>query len=187
MNFASGSKTVGRIYAECIMDFENRIRLDFKNSGQKRVVDIGVEVEFPDLGLEDGYMVVTNDEILACFDPVINRILELVGDQITAVQSKNKVLQVCTSCLLDIYLTIFQCILVSGTFAKSDYLFEKIKMHCPPQFMSKVIRPNDPSNASVQGAVIAAQQMDSTIINPWWCVSSSLTRPKRVLVAARKM
>lgn len=90
MKLPDGSKMAGRVYAKCIMDFENRIKADFRNNGQKWAVDVGIEAEFPDAGIEEGYMTFTNEEILQCFEPVVNRILELVRNQIIAIQAQNR-------------------------------------------------------------------------------------------------
>ena len=95
MKLPDGSKTAGKVYAKCIMDFENRIKADFRNNGQKWAVDVGIEAEFPEAGIEEGYMTFTNEEILQCFEPVVNRILELVRNQIIAIQAQNRILQVC--------------------------------------------------------------------------------------------
>lgn len=97
MKLPDGSKTAGKVYAKCIMDFENRIKADFRNNGQKWAVDVGIEAEFPEAGIEEGYMTFTNEEILQCFEPVVNRILELVRNQIIAIQAQNRALQVSTT------------------------------------------------------------------------------------------
>lgn len=94
MKLPDGSRTAGRVYAKCIMDFENRIKADFRSNGQKWAVDVGIEADFPDAGIEEGYMTFTNEEILQCFEPVVNRILELVRNQIIAIQAQNRALQV---------------------------------------------------------------------------------------------
>ena len=94
MKLPDGSRTAGRVYAKCIMDFENRIKADFRNNGQKWAVDVGIEAEYPEAGIEEGYMTFTNEEILQCFEPVVNRILELVRNQIIAIQAQNRALQV---------------------------------------------------------------------------------------------
>ena len=94
MKLPDGSRTAGKVYAKCIMDFENRIKADFRNNGQKWAVDVGIEAEFPEAGIEEGYMTFTNEEILQCFEPVVNRILELVRNQIIAIQAQNRMLQV---------------------------------------------------------------------------------------------
>ena len=98
MKLPDGSKTAGKVYAKCIMDFENRIKADFRNNGQKWAVDVGIEAEFPEAGIEEGYMTFTNEEILQCFEPVVNRILELVRNQIIAIQAQNRILQVSSPC-----------------------------------------------------------------------------------------
>ena len=140
MKLGDGSKTAGKVYAKCIMDFENRIKADFRNNGQKWAVDVGIEAEYPEAGIEEGYMTFTNEEILQCFEPVVNRILELVRNQIIAIQAQNRQLQ---------------NVLVVGGFGASEYLFQQIKLHVPPQFQSKVVRPMDSVAAIVKGAVTA--------------------------------
>ncbi|PBP26486.1 actin-like ATPase domain-containing protein [Diplocarpon rosae] len=140
MKLPDGSKTAGRVYAKCIMDFENRIKADFRNNNQKWAVDVGIEAEFPEAGIEEGYMTFTNEEILQCFEPVVNRILELVRNQIIAIQAQNRSLQ---------------NVLVVGGFGASEYLFQQIKLHVPPQFQAKVVRPMDSVAAIVKGAVTA--------------------------------
>ncbi|KAL8926022.1 MAG: hypothetical protein Q9208_003163 [Pyrenodesmia sp. 3 TL-2023] len=140
MKLPDGSKTAGKVYAKCIMDFENRIKADFRNNGQKWAVDVGIEAEFPEAGIEEGYMTFTNEEILQCFEPVVNRILELVRSQIIGIQAQNRLLQ---------------NVLVVGGFGASEYLFQQIKLHVPPQYQSKVVRPMDSVAAIVKGAVTA--------------------------------
>ncbi|KAL1979202.1 hypothetical protein VTN96DRAFT_6513 [Rasamsonia emersonii] len=140
MKLPDGSRTAGKVYAKCIMDFENRIKADFRNNGQKWAVDVGIEADFPEAGIEEGYMTFTNEEILQCFEPVVNRILELVRNQIIAIQAQNRSLQ---------------NVLVVGGFGASEYLFQQIKLHVPPQYQSKVVRPMDSVAAIVKGAVTA--------------------------------
>ncbi|KAL1953029.1 hypothetical protein VTO42DRAFT_3757 [Malbranchea cinnamomea] len=140
MKLPDGSRTAGKVYAKCIMDFENRIKADFRNNGQKWAVDVGIEADFPEAGIEEGYMTFTNEEILQCFEPVVNRIIELVRNQIIAIQAQNRPLQ---------------NILIVGGFGASEYLFQQIKLHVPPQYQSKVVRPMDSVAAIVKGAVTA--------------------------------
>lgn len=45
--------------------------------------------------------------------------------------------------------------LVVGGFGASEYLFQQIKLHVPPQYQSKVVRPMDSVAAIVKGAVTA--------------------------------
>lgn len=42
-----------------------------------------------------------------------------------------------------------------GGFGASEYLFQQIKLHVPPQYQSKVVRPMDSVAAIVKGAVTA--------------------------------
>jgi hypothetical protein len=44
---------------------------------------------------------------------------------------------------------------VVGGFGASEYLFQQIKLHVPPQFQNKVVRPMDSVAAIVKGAVTA--------------------------------
>lgn len=89
-----GSKTVSRVYAKAMVDFDTRIKDEFRNNGQKWAVDIGIESEWPEADIDEGFMVFTNDEIQNCFEPVIERIMELVKSQVFAVQSQYKTLGV---------------------------------------------------------------------------------------------
>lgn len=50
---------------------------------------------------------------------------------------------------------ILQNVLVVGGFGASEYLFQQIKLHVPPQFQNKVVRPMDSVAAIVKGAVTA--------------------------------
>lgn len=79
------------------MDFDKRIKDDFRNNGQKWAVDVGIESVWPEADIDEGYMVFTNDEIQKCFEPVIGRILELMKNQVLAVQSQYKTLGVRTT------------------------------------------------------------------------------------------
>lgn len=88
MGLPEGSKTAGRVYAKCIMDFEHRIKGDFRNTGQKWAVDVGIEAEFPEAGIEEGYMTFLNEEILGCFTPVVNRIVEMAKEHMRQVIDK---------------------------------------------------------------------------------------------------
>ncbi|MCJ1423028.1 hypothetical protein MMC29_000909, partial [Sticta canariensis] len=156
MRLPDGSKTAGKVYAKCIMDFENRIKADFRNNGQKWAVDVGIEAEFPEASIEEGYMTFTNEEILQCFEPVVNRILELVRNQIIGIQAQNRILQVAhLNSLSSTANNTLQNVLVVGGFGASEYLFQQIKLHVPPQFQAKVVRPMDSVAAIVKGAVTA--------------------------------
>jgi len=86
----------GKIYGKSILDFENRIKGDFRNNGQKWATDVGIVRDSPEADIEEGYMVFTNEEILLCFEPVFNRIIEMIRNQITAIQACHRSLEVRT-------------------------------------------------------------------------------------------
>ena len=94
MKLPDGHKTSGKVYAKCMLEFEHRIKQDFCNNGQRWAVDVGIEIELPEASIEEGYMVFTNEEIQQCFEPVVNRILGLVRNQIDAIMELNQKLQV---------------------------------------------------------------------------------------------
>jgi hypothetical protein len=95
MKLPNDSKIAGLVYWKCFKDFENRIKYDFRNNGQKWAVNVGVEAEFPDADLEEGYMTFTNEAIFQCFEPIVNRILELIRDQVVAIRAQDGTLNVC--------------------------------------------------------------------------------------------
>src|SRR5436190_11518299 len=59
MKLPDGSKTAGRVYAKCIMDFENRIKADFRNNGNKCAVVVWIESELLEYVCEVGYSTYT--------------------------------------------------------------------------------------------------------------------------------
>lgn len=140
MKLPPGTKTGPKIYAKCLSEFENRIKADFRNNGQVWAIDIGVETDYPEAGVEEGYMSFTDAEILECYRPVVHRILELVKNQITAIQTQNRHLQ---------------NVLVVGGFGGSEFLFQEIKDNVPQQYQHGVVRPMDAVAAVVKGAVTA--------------------------------
>lgn len=141
MKLPDGSRTAGRVYAKCIMDFENRIKADFRNNGQKWAVDVGIEAEFPEAGIEEGYMTFTNEEILQCFEPVVNRILELVRNQIIAIQAQNRSLQV----------------RISGSAADPGSLANTASLECPCRRRIRRVRIPLSTNQAPCAAAISSQ------------------------------
>jgi actin-like ATPase involved in cell morphogenesis len=133
MNLPSASRTAGKVYARCISEFENRIKADFQNDGQKWAIDVGIEDDFPEVGIEDGYMIFTNEEILQCFKPVVNRILELVRHQIAAIQAQNRPLQVMSALKKSIALSeLTKCrtFLLSVVLEPLNTSFNKLSSRC---------------------------------------------------------
>lgn len=95
MKLPDNSRIAGKVYTKNVMDFENRIKSDFQNkNGQKWAVDVGVDINYPEAGIDEGYMVWTNEEILACFEPVVRRIIDLINNQISDILQKKERLKV---------------------------------------------------------------------------------------------
>lgn len=71
---------------------------DFRNSGQEWEIDVALETEFPEAGIKYGYMTYTNDEILSCFQPVMDGITammaRIIGDTLA---NFNSPIEVCLS------------------------------------------------------------------------------------------
>jgi hypothetical protein len=81
------SKLLGKIYAKAIMDFEKRIKDDFRNTQPKWAIDIGFELEFPEADIEEGYLVFSNAEVYSCFEDFIEGILRTVKHEIQSTYS----------------------------------------------------------------------------------------------------
>ena len=113
MRLPDGSKTAGKVYARCILDFAERIRYIFNNDGRSWNVDVGIEAEFPDAGLEGGYMTFKNADILACLEPPVDRIIELIQEQLVAILAKldkrrNERFEVSTSVRCSLAFSLFE-------------------------------------------------------------------------------
>jgi hypothetical protein len=95
MKLPAGSREAQKVFDKNVMAFENYIKASFRNRGQidqKWAVDVDLDGEYPEV--EEGYMIWTGDEILSCFEPVVDRIIELVKDQISFVTSLSYTLEV---------------------------------------------------------------------------------------------
>ncbi|KAF5571386.1 hypothetical protein FPHYL_503 [Fusarium phyllophilum] len=79
MRLPDGSRIANKVYTKCVSDFEERIMSDFRNNGQEWDIDVGLETEFPEAGIKGGYMIYTNDEILSCFQPVMDGITAMMA------------------------------------------------------------------------------------------------------------
>ncbi|KAI5461571.1 hypothetical protein BGZ63DRAFT_444178 [Mariannaea sp. PMI_226] len=141
MNLPDGSVTASKVYTKCMIEFDSRIKVDFARTGKNWVVDVGLEKDYPDAGIEGGYMTFSDEEISQCFDPVLFRILELVRSQILNIQSRNYTLAK---------------ILVVGEFGNSEYFLQQIKSNIPPQHRSGFVRPSGSDSAIARGAVTAS-------------------------------
>jgi hypothetical protein len=87
-------KTASRVYRACMKDFKFRVVPKFANNGQEWVFGGDIKAPFPETELETGYITFTNNEILQCFEPVVNRVLELIRKQVEEVHALNGTLKV---------------------------------------------------------------------------------------------
>ena len=71
MKLPKGSRTSTKVHKHSILDFDRRIRKDFRNTGQEWRTDVDIEAEFPAASIEDGYINFTNEDIRWCFDRVL--------------------------------------------------------------------------------------------------------------------
>ncbi|KAK2813712.1 hypothetical protein FQN50_000110 [Emmonsiellopsis sp. PD_5] len=132
--------TASRIYAKNLVEFENLIKTDFCNDGKPWAVDCGTDKDYPEANIEAGYMMWTNEQILACFEPVVSRVIRLIKDKIIAIQTTHNY-------------SLDYVVLVGG-FAENQYLFNQVLLHVPPHLQQRVIRPADRLNAAGRGALM---------------------------------
>lgn len=77
--------------------FNETVLLEFKDNGEVDTYFVplpGVSDD-PAAGVEDGYLLLTREEIKSIFAPVINEIISLAGDQIKAVEKEGLHISVC--------------------------------------------------------------------------------------------
>lgn len=96
MRLPDSSRLARRVFGKCIDDFEDRILSEFRNNGQEWDIYVAVEAEFPDAGIKNCFMTYTNDEILSCFQPVIDGITTMMAHAIGEVFTTGNVLEVCS-------------------------------------------------------------------------------------------
>jgi molecular chaperone DnaK (HSP70) len=103
------------------------------------VADLGVEIECPEADLTEGYMSFGEDEVYSCFDFAIERTLELVKEQIAAVQVQGLQLQ--------------GCLLVGG-FNKCVYYSDRVQTGIAALGLKMIRSDHDPL-AFAKGSVLA--------------------------------
>ncbi|KAH6622583.1 hypothetical protein F5144DRAFT_622756 [Chaetomium tenue] len=144
LDLSKGSKIAGRIYAKGIIDFNTRIKHSFSDDGSTWAVNVGLSVDYPDVGIdrESGCMAVTNKLMRACFNPPVDRVIELITDQLSSVRKQHPGTSVKT-------------ILLTGEFAPSVYLVNQIKRHVGAAFDISVVGSSDALTDVARGAVTA--------------------------------
>lgn len=94
MKLRGNYRLTAKAYARCILDFTKRIMISFCNDGFRWAVDVGIAKDFCVAGFEEGFMVFTNDEILSCFQPVTDIIVEMICDEIHKVSKTGRKIEV---------------------------------------------------------------------------------------------
>ncbi|KXX77095.1 Kinesin light chain 1 [Madurella mycetomatis] len=138
------SKLVARTYAKGIVDFEYRIKHAFSDDGSTWAVKVGLFADYPDAGIdrESGCMAVTNEVMLSCYKPVVDRVIELISDQLTSAAKYHPRTRVKT-------------ILLTGEFSMSEYLVKQVKLLVGAAFDVAVVTPSDALTDIARGAVRA--------------------------------
>ncbi|KAF4965671.1 hypothetical protein FSARC_6566 [Fusarium sarcochroum] len=94
--------------------------------------------EDPELQIEDFSLTLNEDQMKQIFDPVVKRILDLVGGQIEAIQEAG--------------LAGPKMVLVVGGFGSNCYLYDQIRLYCD-QLGIGTRKPKHPWSAVARGAV----------------------------------
>ena len=86
LKLPEGSKIAARTYAKGIIDFDSRIKHAFSDDGSTWAVEVDLFADYPDAGIdrESGCMAVTNEVMLSFYEPAVNRVIELISDQLTS-------------------------------------------------------------------------------------------------------
>lgn len=92
MKLRQGSSIEGTVWALTYDDFEHRIKASFQNTGEN--FSLHVKLEDATADIKDGYMTWTNEELLECFNPVVDRIIELIASQVETIQKRRMPLEV---------------------------------------------------------------------------------------------
>jgi hypothetical protein len=103
------------------------------------VADLGVEIDCPEADLTEGYMSFSEDEVYSCFNFAVERTLELVKEQIAAVELQGLQLQ--------------GCLLVGG-FNKCVYYSDRVRAGIAALGLGTIQSDYDPL-AFAKGAVLA--------------------------------
>ncbi|KAF4627948.1 hypothetical protein G7Y89_g10203 [Cudoniella acicularis] len=140
-----GSTTLNRNFRNLACRNTDKMKLPPNSKTAARIYwkYVGLSAEFPEAGIEEGYMVFQYDKVLACFEPVFKQVLELINDQVGQINRHGG---------------FIENILIVGPFARSEYLFETIKASVPANLADKIVRPADNTLAKVKGALIAGRR-----------------------------
>jgi len=97
------SKLVQRVYKRSIEDFELRIQKQFSNDGRKWGVEIGVDAYFSEPLVDEGCLILEDEQILACFTPVLEKLMEMVESQRAEIKRKGGALKEATTSAVSVH------------------------------------------------------------------------------------
>ncbi|KAF4434707.1 hypothetical protein FACUT_7766 [Fusarium acutatum] len=116
MRLPDGSRIARKVYGKCVSDFEG---------------------QFLEAGIKEGYMTYTNDEILSCFQPVMDDVTAMMAYIMdNSIESSNAI----------------QGIILGGEFCISEYVLRELKLKLPEDLQRKVYPPMEPATQVVIGA-----------------------------------
>lgn len=74
-----------------MIDFDSRIKDAFSDDGSKWAVEVGLFADYPDAGIdsESGSMSITNEDMRSLYQPVVDRVIELMMDQLASVKKQH--------------------------------------------------------------------------------------------------
>lgn len=134
------SKIFGEIWDQSMFQFNSQIIKDFRNGGQNWAVEVREELDYPDIGIADGYTTFTNDEVLRCYEPIVDRVIELIKIQQEAILARGGALRY---------------ILTTGKLSVSEYLFQMIRSNVPLHLRNSIVRATAPVTDISKGALFA--------------------------------
>ena len=77
-------EVAARTYAKGCIDFDSRLKYVFSGDRSTWAVEVGLFADYPDVGIdrESGCMAITNEVMLSVYKPVVDRVVELIRDQL---------------------------------------------------------------------------------------------------------
>ncbi|KAK9459078.1 uncharacterized protein V1516DRAFT_551577 [Lipomyces oligophaga] len=130
-----------KIYTRCIGNFE-RIKRGFENRADIQwPVELDYDIHDESVQIHDGRIFFYNEDIRAAFDPTVDKIVELVNDQLDRIKRNGKEAKE---------------ILLVGGFGGSQYLYDQLRVRLPLLYRDRIRRPRDAVEAIVRGAVMSS-------------------------------
>lgn len=98
-----------------LKNFEDYVKPNFnEDDGTEFHVPLPGLGDMEEAGLEDGFLVMTSDQVKSIFEPVIKEVIDLVEGQVEAIRAKQG---------------IVSGIVLVGGFGQSNYLYSRMRAH----------------------------------------------------------